>query len=139
VAPNIEEPAEVTMSGSAPIARQAESTARFKPGSEPVMPTATRSPSRTPARSIIWVTAAAKLGWAARLFEAWAPRSVVSSVNSGPTTPLSAGSLRGSTLTPRSRLAARIVRSADSISSTARSLVRHASACPGRSERSATA
>ena len=87
VAPNIEAPADVMMTGLAPIARHAPSTARFRPGSEPVMPTATRSPSRTPACSIICATAAAKLGCAARLLADCAPRSVVISVNCGPITP----------------------------------------------------
>ena len=65
VAPNMDDPAEVMITGSAPTATQAASAARFMPGSEPVMPIATRSPGRTPPWSIIWVTAAAKFGWAA--------------------------------------------------------------------------
>src|SRR5258706_391107 len=48
------------MIGSAPIARQAASAAMLSPGSDPVMPIATRSPDRTFASSIICVTAAAR-------------------------------------------------------------------------------
>src|SRR5512134_3882382 len=44
VAPNIEEPSDVVITGSASSARQAASTARFSPGSEPVMQIAASDP-----------------------------------------------------------------------------------------------